>query len=66
MMSAGQGEENDYADEGHDGDDKDAAFRAGGSATENGLAYGVGGEEMVLDHSSAVGDAVKEGLRPVP
>lgn len=63
---AGEGEENDEADEGEDGDDEEAAFGAGGSAAEEGLAYGVCGEEMVLDHKTAVGDTVEEGLGPVP
>jgi hypothetical protein len=66
VLSAGQGEENDEADEGQDGDHEDAAFGAGGSAAEDGLAHGVRGEEMVLDHGSAVGDTVEERLRPVP
>src|ERR1019366_8131869 len=64
--SARQGEENDEADEADDGNDKNAAFGAGGPAAEDWLACGVGGEKMVLRHSSAVGDAPEEGLRPVP
>src|ERR1035441_398556 len=64
--SARQGEENDEADEADDGNDKNAAFGAGGPAAEDWLACGVGGEKMALRHSSAVGDAPEEGLRPVP
>ena len=64
--SAGEGEENDEADEGQDGDDEEAAFGASGTAAEDGFAYGVRGEEMVLDHGAAVGYAVEEGLCPVP
>src|ERR1017187_201440 len=64
--SARQSDENDEADEADDGNDKNAAFRAGGPAAEDWLACGVGGEKMVLRHSSAVGDAPEEGLRPVP
>src|ERR1022692_1962719 len=66
IASAGKGRDNDQGHDGQDGDDEDAAFRTGGSATEEGLAYGVGGEEMVLDHESAVGDTVEEGLGPIP
>src|ERR1035437_10153912 len=64
--SARQGEENDEADEADDGNDKNAAFGAGGPAAEDWLACGVGGGEVGLRHSSAVGDAQEEGLRPVP
>ena len=35
MASAGQSEENDEADEAYDGNDKNAAFRAGCSAAED-------------------------------
>src|SRR5208282_5753819 len=66
MGSVGQRQENDDADEEQDSDDGDAALGAGSSSAENGLAYGVGGEETVLDHGPAVGNTVKEGLRPVP
>ena len=66
IVSAGQRKENDQADEGLDREDKDAAFGPGNSAAEDGPAYRVGGEEMVLHHGSAVGDAVEEGLGPVP
>src|SRR5271157_376304 len=66
VVTAGQGKENNETDQGEYGDDEDAAFGAGGSTAEDGLAYGVRGEEMVLDHESAVGDAVEEGLGPVP
>ena len=65
-MSTRQSEENDEADQAYDGDDKDAAFRPGGSSAEYGFTDGVGGEEMVLYRDSAVGDAVEEGLSPVP
>ena len=43
-----------------------AALRAGGPSAEDGLTYGVCGEEMVLNHRSAVAYTVEEGLRPVP
>src|ERR1700690_3111411 len=66
VLNAGQGEENDQEDDGQDGDDEDAAFGAGGSSAEDGLANGVGQEQTVLDHESAVGYAVEEVLRPVP
>jgi len=66
VVGARQGEENDEADEGKDSDDEEAAFGACGSAAEEGLAYGVCGEEMVLNHKAAVGDTVEEGLGPIP
>ena len=65
-FSAGQRKEDDEAGEGENGHDEDAAFGAGGSAAENRLAYRMRGKEMVLDHGSAIGDAIKEGLAPVP
>src|SRR5208337_357751 len=66
LAIARQGKENDEANERLDGDDEDAAFGAGGSAAEDRLAHGVGGEEEVRDHGSAVGNAIEEGLGPVP
>ena len=66
VSHAWQGQQNDKTDQGEDSEDEDTAFGAGGSAAEDGLAYRVGGEQMVLDHDSAVSDAVEEGLRPVP
>ena len=66
LVSARQSEENDEADEAYDGNNKNAAFGAGGSAAEDRLAYRVGGEKMMLRHGPAVGDAVEERLRPVP
>lgn len=44
LAGAGQGEENDEDDEEEDGENEDAAFRAGGSAAEDGFADGMGGE----------------------
>src|SRR5580658_1182227 len=64
--SAAQREQNDQRDQAQDGEDEDAAFWSGGSAAEDGLADGVGGEKMVLGHESAVGDAVEERLAPIP
>lgn len=66
IARARQGQENDEGDEADDGDGEDAAFRAGRSAAEDRLAYRMSGEEMVLDHGSAVGDPIEEGLGPVP
>ena len=66
VVSAGQRENNDNAGEGYWSDDEDAAFGAGGSAAEDEPAYRVRGKQMVLDHGSAVGDAVEKGLCPVP
>ena len=65
-LSTGQGQENNDGDEGQDGENKDTAFRPGGSAAKDGLANGVAGEEMVLSGKSAVGDSVNEGLAPIP
>ncbi len=66
MMNAWQGENNDAAGEDQDSNDEDAAFGAGGSTTEDGSAYSVGGEEVVLHHESAVGHAIQERLGPIP
>src|SRR5450755_4044576 len=66
ILSARKGENNDEAAESQHGDDEDAAFRAGGSAAQDGLAYGMRGEKMVLRHHPAVGDAVEERLGPIP
>ena len=49
-----------------DGDAEDAAFGAYGSAGEEWIAGGVRGEETALHEAAAVGDAVEEGLAPVP
>src|SRR5271166_321808 len=65
-MRAGQGEDDDQGDEDQDREDEDAAFGAGGSSAEDGLACGVAVEETLLDHESAVGGAVEEVLRPIP
>lgn len=64
VASLRQRENDDEADERQNGNDEDAALRAGRSSTEDGLAYGVRGHEMVLSHESAVGDAIEERLRP--
>ena len=48
------------------GNDEDTALRPGCSAAQDGLANGMRGEKMVLSHQPAVGDAVEEGLPPVP
>ena len=53
------------SDEEEDGRTEEAAFGAGGAAGEDGAAGGMGGEEVV-PMRSAVGDAVEEGLCPVP
>ena len=66
VMCVGKSEDDDNGDESEDWEDEDAAFGSGGSAAENGLAYGVSCEEMVLNHGAAVGDSVEEGLSPVP
>jgi len=57
-------DESDHEDE--DGDAEDAAFRTDGAAGEKGIAAGVGDEEASLEVTAAVGDAVEEGLAPVP
>ena len=49
-----------------DAENEDAAFGARDSAAEDGLAYRVGSEKMMLNHESAVGHAVEEGLAPIP
>lgn len=65
-MSAGQSENNNEGDEGKDGENKDAAFGTSGSSTEDGFAYWVSGEEVVLDHEPTIGHAIQERLTPVP
>ena len=59
-------EEEDGDGEEEDGDAEDAAFGAYGSTGEEWVAGGVGGEETALHEAAAVGDAVEEGLAPVP
>ena len=59
-------ETEDEEGEKEDGDAEDAAFGAYGSSGVEGLADGVGGEETALHEAAAVGDAVEEGLAPVP
>ena len=59
-------EEEDQDDEEEDGDAEEAAFGADGVAGEQGVAEGVGGEEAALHEAAGVGDAVEEGLGPVP
>ena len=61
-----QRQENDDRDQSHDTDDEDAAFGASSSSAEDRFTDGVRGEEMMLDHYSAVGDSVEKRLRPVP
>jgi hypothetical protein len=62
----GEGEQNGDCDQGQDGKDEDAALRVGGSAAEEWLADGVGSDEVELDHGSAIGYSVEEGLCPIP
>ena len=66
MVFAGQSEEDNKRDESQYSEDEDAAFGTGGSTAENRLANGVCGEEVEFDHYATVGDAVEEGLPPVP
>src|ERR1700691_1884959 len=66
IASGWQGEDNDEGDEGQDADNEDTAFGAGCPTAEDGLAYRVGGEKMVLNHEAAIGHPVKERLAPVP
>ena len=62
----GKGDPDDGGDEEEDGKDKDAAFRSGEAAGEIGPANGVGGKQVAAHEETAVGDAVEEGLSPVP
>jgi hypothetical protein len=64
--SAGQREENDEAGECQYGNDKDAAFGASRSTAKNRLPHRMRCEEMMLNHGSAVSDAIEKRLAPVP
>jgi hypothetical protein len=65
-MRARQRKKNDEAREGQDSDNEDAAFWASCATAENGLADGMRGEKMVLDHGSAIGNSIEKGLAPIP
>src|SRR5579872_2493170 len=65
-LSARQRENDNRAGQRQYGDDEDAALWASGTAAQQRFAHRVRGEEMVLSHHPAVGDAVEEGVRPIP
>src|SRR4051794_15137739 len=64
--TAGLGEVDDDGEGGDDEEGEDASFGSGGSAAEDGLADGVGGEKTGSEVGPAVSYAVEEGLPVVP
>lgn len=66
VTSVWQSEHDDETDDSQQRQDKNAALGTGSSSAHKGLAERARGQQMVLDHESAVRDAIEEGLGPVP
>ena len=61
-----QSERDDETDDSQQRQDENTALGAGSSSAHARQAERVRGQQMVLDHESAVRDTIEEGLGPVP